>query len=138
MSSLKKIGIVLGLGGVVVIGYYFLSKTKPTIATQQLAQLSNTSVTSITEQLDKPLSIEDKLIEDKCSGLSRSDAEKCAQGIRNASQGVLSNVPISVVPLRANTVVDLSNIDVLAPVTTAPPRGTAPTGTRVVSGGRRL
>jgi hypothetical protein len=134
MSALKKIGIILGSGGIIAIGYYFLNKRKPSIAEQQLSQLKADTTTLAEEQLSKPQTVEEKLIEDKCGGLPRGQAEKCAQDIKNATQGTLTNVPNSATNTSSSTTNTSTSTN---SITTAPPRGTAPTGTRTQSGGRR-
>ena len=90
MSALKKIGIILGSGGIIAIGYYFLNKRKPSIAEQQLSQLKTDTTTLAEEKL---VSVEDKLIQDKCYGLRVGEYEKCVEGIKNSTQGTLANIP---------------------------------------------
>lgn len=77
MSAFKKIGIVVTIGAVIAVAYYFLNKSKPTISEEQLADLSEDTVTPVEEQLTTAPTIEEQLQLNKCAGLSRSDYDRC-------------------------------------------------------------
>jgi hypothetical protein len=76
MSALKKIAVVVGIGTVIGVVYYFLKKSKPTIAQDQLTELATDTVTPIEENLAPTPSIEEQLQIDKCMGLSRLECEQ--------------------------------------------------------------
>jgi hypothetical protein len=80
MSAVKKIGVVIAVGVVISVAYYFLKKSKPIIAEEQLADLGSDTVTLIEEELAPVPTIEEQLQIDKCAGLSRSESKICKGG----------------------------------------------------------
>lgn len=77
MSTVKKIGVVVILGSIIGIAYYFLIKSKPKVVEKQLEELNTEKVSVVDEQLTTPLSVEEQLKIDKCFGLIRSEYERC-------------------------------------------------------------
>jgi hypothetical protein len=90
MSAFKKIGIVVTVGAVIAVAYYFLNKSKPKISEEQLADLGKDTETPIEEQLAPVLTIEQELQLDKCAGLPRSEYDRC-MGITPAGTGTRGN-----------------------------------------------
>ena len=146
MSALKKIGIIVGVGSVIAIGYYFLNKSKPKIAEEQLTELNKDTVTPVEEELAPKVTIEEQLMIDKCLGLSRSE---CAKKMS------LENTNVVVSPTRGTTNNTSSTPEATnntnstntqstntqstntTPSNTGNPRGSNPSPRVVIAGGRR-
>jgi hypothetical protein len=86
MSTSKNITILLSVGGVIAVGYYFLIKSKPTVANQQLAQLNTNTTSSIQQELAPKPTIEEQLLIDRCSGAkTRGEYEICKRNIQSGT-----------------------------------------------------
>ena len=90
MSTAKKIGVVVAVGAIISIAYYFLNKSKPKITEEQLAELDADTITPYEEQLAPVTTIEEQLKIDKCAGLSRTEYTAC-MGITPAVTGATRN-----------------------------------------------
>jgi hypothetical protein len=122
MSAVKKIGVVVTVGAVIAVAYYFLNKSKPKIAEEQLADLGKDTETPIEEQLASVPTIEEQLQLDKCAGLPRSEYERC-MGITPAGTGTRGNTTTGT---RGNTT------STSASTTQTPTAGTTTTGATTV------
>jgi hypothetical protein len=91
MSAVKKIGIVVVISSIIGIAYYFLIKSKPKVIEKQLEELNTEKVSVVDEQLTTPLSVEEQLKIDKCSGLGRSEYNRC-MGIVPEGTGTRGNI----------------------------------------------
>ena len=80
MKTSNKITIILGVGGVIAVGFYFLRKSKPTVQKEQLAKLNTDTVSSIEEELATKPSVDEQLLMDKCAGLGRNEYQICKNG----------------------------------------------------------
>ena len=81
MSAVKKIGIVVTIGVIISVAYYFLNKSKPKITEEQLAELETDTVSEIEEQLVPEPTIEEQLLIDKCLPFkTRGEIERCKRG----------------------------------------------------------
>jgi hypothetical protein len=85
MSAVKKIGVVIAVGVIISVAYYFLKKSKPIIAEEQLADLGSDTVTLVEEELAPVPTIEEQLLIDKCAGLPRSEYDRC-MGVGSTTQ----------------------------------------------------
>jgi hypothetical protein len=94
MSTVKKIGIVVAISSIIGIAYYFLIKSKPKVVEKQLEELNTEKVSVVDEQLTTPLSVEEQLKIDKCSGLGRSEYNRC-MGIVPEGTGTRGNIRVS-------------------------------------------
>jgi hypothetical protein len=165
MSAVKKIGIVVTIGVIISVAYYFLNKSKPKIVEEQLAELETDTVSEIEEQLVPELTVEEQLLIDKCLPFkTRGEIERCKRGEltfvspnptstttttptrSNTTTPTRSN---TTTPTRSNTTTPTRSNTTTTTTTTTPTRsnttttstptpnvGTTPT--RVYSSGRRL
>jgi hypothetical protein len=126
MSTSKNITILLGVGGVIAVGYYFLRKSKPNVADEQLSQLNTNTTSSIQQELAPKPTIEEQLIIDRCRGAkTRGEYEICKRNIQTET---------TTGGTRPSTTTATTT------GTTATSGGTRPsttTGTTVTSGGTR-
>lgn len=76
MSAVKKIGVVAGVGVIIAVAYYFLTKSKPKVTEEQVAELNTDKVSEVEEQLVAPPTIEQQLQIDRCQGLTRTECER--------------------------------------------------------------
>jgi hypothetical protein len=76
MSAVKKIGVIAGVGVIIAVAYYFLTKSKPKVTEEQIAELNTDEVSLIEEQLVAPPTIEQQLQIDRCQGLTRTECER--------------------------------------------------------------
>jgi hypothetical protein len=90
MSAVKKIGVIAGVGVIIAVGYYFLTKSKPKVTEEQIADLSADKVSPVEEELTKVPTVEEQLQLDKCAGLPRSEYERC-MGIKPVGTGTRGN-----------------------------------------------
>ena len=145
MSTVKKIGIVVVISSIIGIAYYFLIKSKPKVIEKQLEELNTEKVSVVDEQLTTPLSVEEQLKIDKCSGLGRSEYERC-MGIVPLGTGTRGN--ISVTTTQTTTTGNISTGSTTTQTPTAvtisvltsnnrPPRGTSTSPIRVQQSGGR-
>jgi len=149
MSAVKKIGIVVTIGVIISVAYYFLNKSKPKIVEEQLAELETDTVSEIEEQLVPELTVEEQLLIDKCLPFkTRGEIERCKRGeLTFVSPNPTSTTTTT--PTRSNTTTPTRSNTTTTTTTTTPTRsnttttstptpnvGTTPT--RVYSGGRRL
>ena len=102
MSAVNKIGVVVGVGAIISVGYYFLNKSKPKVSEDQLAQLNASTVTPYEEQLVPVRTIEEQLKIDKCTGLPRSEYMTC-MGIIPEETRRNTETPSSVTPASSAT-----------------------------------
>ena len=156
MSAVKKIGIVVTIGVIISVAYYFLNKSKPKINEEQLAELETDTVSEIEEQLVPKPSIEEQLLIDKCLPFkTRGEIERCKRGeltfVSTNPTSTTTTTPTrgnTTTPTRGNTTTPTTNPT--STTTTTPTRGNttttttstptpnvATTPTRVYSGGRR-
>lgn len=83
MSTSKNITILLGVGGAIAVGYYFLRKSKPNVANEQLSQLNTNTTSSIQQELAPKPTIEEQLLIDRCRGAkTRGEYEICKRNIQ--------------------------------------------------------
>lgn len=68
--------ILLGLGGTILVAFYFLKKSKPNLSEEQLAKLNTDTVLSAEQQLVLPPSAEIQKQRDKCDGLTSIECEQ--------------------------------------------------------------
>jgi len=149
MSAVKKIGVIAGVGVIIAVGYYFLTKSKPKVTEEQIADLTADKVSPVEEELTKVPTVEEQLQLDKCAGLPRSEYERC-MGIKPVGTGTRGNistttagattvqVPTTETTSTGATTVQVSTAGTTTPTTntTTPTRGTSTT-IRSYSGGRR-
>lgn len=145
MSTVKKIGVVVILGSIIGIAYYFLIKSKPKVVEKQLEELNTEKVSVVDEQLTTPLSVEEQLKIDKCLGLGRSEYERC-MGIIPEGTGTRGNIRVNTTetPIVGNTSTGTTTTQEPTTGTTSvttsndrPPRGTATSPIRVQQSGAR-
>jgi hypothetical protein len=91
MSAVKKIGVIAVVGVIIAVSYYFLTKSKPKVTEEQIADLTTDKVSPVEEQLTKVPTVEEQLQLDKCAGLPRSEYERC-MGITPVGTGTRGNI----------------------------------------------
>lgn len=149
MSAVKKIGVIAGVGVIIAVAYYFLTKSKPKVTEEQIAELNTDKVSVIEEELTKVPTVEEQLQLDKCAGLPRSEYERCmgivpvGTGTRGNTSSANTGATTNQSPTAGTTSTGASTIqNPTAGTTTAstntstPTRGTSTT-IRSYSGGRR-
>jgi hypothetical protein len=145
MSAVKKIGIVVVISSIIGIAYYFLIKSKPKVIEKQLEELNTEKVSVVDEQLTTPLSVEEQLKIDKCSGLGRSEYNGC-MGIVPEGTGTRGNISTttSQTPTAGTTSTGATTIQTPTAGTTSavasndrPSRGTTSSPIRVQQSGAR-
>ena len=105
MENSKKIAIILGIGGIALVVFYFIRKSKPTVADEQLLELNTNTTTPIQEELETTPTVDEQLLIDKCAGLGRGEREVC-MGI--PTPPVAEGVPIRTSPIRSGTRTNVS------------------------------
>jgi len=149
MSAVKKIGVIAVVGVIIAVSYYFLTKSKPKVTEEQIADLTTDKVSPVEEELTKVPTVEEQLQLDKCAGLPRSEYERC-MGITPVGTGTRGNISTTTagattvqVPTTGITIAGATNVQVptagtitTTTNTTTPTRGTSTT-IRSYSGGRR-
>lgn len=126
MSTSKNITILLGVGGVIAVGYYFLRKSKPNVADEQLSQLNTNTTSSIQQELAPKPTIEEQLFIDRCrNAKTRGEYEICKRNIQSGTTTGTTTGTTS-----ASTSASTSG------TTTGTTSGTT-SGTTVTSGGTR-
>jgi hypothetical protein len=150
MSAVKKIGVIAGVGVIIAVAYYFLTKSKPKVTEEQIADLTTDKVSPVEEELTKVPTVEEQLQLDKCAGLPRSEYERCmgitpvGTGTRGNTGGTTSigatTVQVSTAGTTSigGTTVQVPTAGTTTPTTntTTPTRGTSTT-IRSYSSGRR-
>lgn len=150
MSAVKKIGVIAGVGVIIAVGYYFLTKSKPKVVEEQLADLTTDKVSPVEEELTKVPTIEEQLLLDKCAGLPRSEYERC-MGVAPVGTGTRGNistttagattvqVPTAGTTSTGATTVQVPTVGTTTAITntTTPTRGSSSTPIRSYSSGRR-
>jgi len=61
MSAVKKIGVIAGVGVIIAVSYYFLTKSKPKVTEEQIADLTTDKVSPVEEQLTRVPTVEEQL-----------------------------------------------------------------------------
>lgn len=128
MSAVKKIGVIAGVGVIIAVAYYFLTKSKPKVTEEQVADLTTDKVSAIEEQLTKVPTVEEQLQLDKCAGLPRSEYERC-MGIVPAGTGTRGNVTTTTAGATTVQVPTAGTISTGATTTQTPIAGTTSSGT---------
>jgi hypothetical protein len=145
MSAVKKIGIVVVISSIIGFAYYFLIKSKPKVLEKQLEELNTEKVSVVDEQLTTPLSVEEQLKIDKCSGLGRSEYNRCmgiipeGTGTRGNISTTTSQTPTAVTILTGATTTQTPTAGTTSAVASndRPPRGTSTSPIRVQQSGAR-
>ena len=60
MENSKKIAIILGIGGIALVVFYFIRKSKPTVADEQLSELNTNTTSPIQEELETTPTLEEQ------------------------------------------------------------------------------
>lgn len=128
MSAVKKIGVIAGVGVIIAVAYYFLTKSKPKVTEEQVADLTTDKVSAIEEELTKVPTVEEQLQLDKCAGLPRSEYERC-MGIVPAGTGTRGNVTTTTAGATTVQVPTAGTISTGATTTQTPIAGTTSSGT---------
>jgi hypothetical protein len=129
MSTSKNITILLGVGGVIAVGYYFLRKSKPNVADEQLSQLNTNTTSSIQQELAPKPTIEEQLFIDRCSGAkTRGEYEICKRNIQSGTTSATTS---------GTTTGTTSGTTTGTTATLGGTRPSTTTGTTVTSGGTR-
>lgn len=150
MSAVKKIGVIAVVGVIIAVAYYLLTKSKPKVTEEQIADLTTDKVSPVEEQLTKVPTVEEQLQLDKCAGLPRSEYERC-MGIVPVGTGTRGNITTSTTsattvqaPTAGTTSTSATSVQTPTAGTTSsgtstytPTRGTSTTPIRVSQGGRR-